>query len=85
METTSISANEIRHEWFIINAEGQTLGRLASNIAQILRGKNKEYFGWASYISVTSPVARNGCAQRVYHVDGTEKNVQPIEKRFIRL
>ena len=29
---------------------------------------------------VMSPVARNGCAQRVYQVDGIEKNVQPIEK-----
>ena len=41
METRSIRANEIGREWFIVDAEGQTLGRLASEIAQIIRGKKK--------------------------------------------
>ena len=44
METRSISANEISREWFIVDAEGQTLGRLASEIAQIIRGKKKPFF-----------------------------------------
>ena len=44
METTSIRANEISREWFIVDAEGQTLGRLASEIAQIIRGKKKSFF-----------------------------------------
>ena len=44
METTSIRANEIHRDWFIIDAEGQTLGRLASEIAQIIRGKKKPFF-----------------------------------------
>ena len=44
METTSIRANEISREWFIVDAEGQTLGRLASEIAQIIRGKKKPFF-----------------------------------------
>ena len=44
METRSIRANEISREWFIVDAEGQTLGRLASEIAQIIRGKKKPYF-----------------------------------------
>ena len=44
METTSIRANEINRDWFIIDAEGQILGRLASEIAQILRGKKKPFF-----------------------------------------
>ena len=44
METTSIRANEITREWFIVDAEGQTLGRLASEIAQIIRGKKKPFF-----------------------------------------
>ena len=44
METTSIRANEINRDWFIVDAEGQILGRLASEIAQILRGKKKPYF-----------------------------------------
>ena len=44
MKTTSIRVNEINCDWFIIDAENQTLGRLASEIAQILRGKKKPYF-----------------------------------------
>ena len=44
METRSIRINEINRDWFIVNAENQTLGRLASEIAQILRGKKKPYF-----------------------------------------
>ena len=44
METTSIRINEINRDWFIVDAENQTLGRLASEIAQILRGKKKPYF-----------------------------------------
>ena len=44
METTSIRINEISHDWFIVDAENQTLGRLSSEIAQILRGKKKPFF-----------------------------------------
>ncbi len=34
----------ITHEWWVVDAKGQTLGRLASRIAPILRGKHKPYF-----------------------------------------
>ena len=44
METTSICKNDISRDWFIIDAQGQTLGRLASEVAQIIRGKKKTYF-----------------------------------------
>ena len=44
MKTTSIRSNEIKHDWFVVDAEGHTLGRLASEIAQILRGKKKPSF-----------------------------------------
>ena len=44
METTSIKLNEITRDWYIVDAEGQTLGRLASKIAQIIRGKAKPTF-----------------------------------------
>ena len=40
----SIRSNEINRDWFIVDAEGHTLGRLASEIAQILRGKKKPSF-----------------------------------------
>jgi large subunit ribosomal protein L13 len=35
METTSIRAEEITHDWYIVDADNQTLGRLASRVAQI--------------------------------------------------
>jgi hypothetical protein len=35
---------DIQAEWWIVDATGQNLGRLASRIAQILRGKHKPYF-----------------------------------------
>jgi len=44
METTSIRAEQIKRDWYLVDAEDQTLGRLASKVAQILRGKNKVYF-----------------------------------------
>ena len=44
METTSIRINEINRDWFLVDAENQTLGRIASEIAQILRGKKKPFF-----------------------------------------
>ena len=44
MKTISIKKSEIRKNWWIADAEGQTLGRFASKISQILRGKHKPYF-----------------------------------------
>ena len=41
MKTTSVSSNEIKRDWFVVDANGATLGRLSSKIAHILRGKNK--------------------------------------------
>ena len=35
---------DVDKKWFIVDAEGQVLGRLASNIARILRGKHKPIF-----------------------------------------
>ena len=44
MQTYSITHNDIKKDWFVVNAEGRTLGRLASQIAQVLRGKTKVNF-----------------------------------------
>ena len=42
MRTTYMAkASEIERKWYVIDAEGQTLGRLASQVASILRGKHK--------------------------------------------
>lgn len=42
--TKHLKSKEIAREWWEINAEGKTLGRLASKIASLLRGKHKPYF-----------------------------------------
>ena len=44
MKTQSINAGDIVRDWFIVDADGQTLGRLASEVAQILRGKKKPFY-----------------------------------------
>ena len=36
--------NSINKKWFLVDAKGKTLGRLSTEIAKILRGKNKAYF-----------------------------------------
>lgn len=36
--------NEVEQEWWVVDAKGKTLGRLASEIAHILRGKHKPTF-----------------------------------------
>ena len=36
--------DSLEHKWYVIDAEGQRLGRMASEIAQIIRGKNKPTF-----------------------------------------
>jgi large subunit ribosomal protein L13 len=42
----TISANKatVNKRWFVVNAEGKTLGRLSSSIAKVIRGKNKPDF-----------------------------------------
>ena len=41
MQTYSVRASEIRHDWYVVDAEGQILGRLATEIASVLKGKRK--------------------------------------------
>jgi large subunit ribosomal protein L13 len=43
-KTRTVSAKEITREWFIIDAENEVLGRLASKVAIMLRGKHKAYY-----------------------------------------
>ncbi|MFA4945584.1 MAG: 50S ribosomal protein L13 [Lentisphaeria bacterium] len=44
MKTYLPKEGEITRKWWVVDAEGQVLGRLASKIADILRGKNKPIF-----------------------------------------
>jgi len=44
MKTYSAKPKDIEKKWYLIDAEGQVLGRLATRIADILRGKNKTIY-----------------------------------------
>lgn len=44
MSTASTSVKDIKRQWHLIDASGKTLGRLAVEVAKILRGKNKTNF-----------------------------------------
>jgi large subunit ribosomal protein L13 len=41
MKTYSVKAGEIQREWFVVDARDQVLGRLATRIATVLKGKHK--------------------------------------------
>ena len=44
MRTFSAKPHEVERSWFVVDAENQTLGRLASRIATVLRGKHKPIY-----------------------------------------
>ena len=44
MKTFMASPATIERKWYVVDAEGKTLGRLASEVAKVLRGKNKAIF-----------------------------------------
>ena len=44
MKSYMAKANEVERKWYVIDAEGKVLGRLASEIASVLRGKRKPIF-----------------------------------------
>ncbi len=44
MKTYSVKESEVIHDWYVVDAAGQTLGRLSSQVAAVLRGKNKPTF-----------------------------------------
>ncbi len=75
MKTFSAKAEEVNREWFLIDAEGKTLGRMASEIALRLRGKHKPEFtphvDTGDYIVVVNAekvaVTGNKLNDKMYH------------------
>ena len=75
--STTISAKpaEVRREWYLVDAEGKTLGRLASEIARRLKGKHKPIFtphvDTGDYIVVVNAekitVTGNKLKDKMYH------------------
>lgn len=44
MKTYNATREEMQHDWYVVDAKGQTLGRIASRVAAILRGKHKPIY-----------------------------------------
>jgi large subunit ribosomal protein L13 len=44
MKTHVVTPDQITRQWWLVDAEGETLGRLASRVAQVLRGKHKPMY-----------------------------------------
>ncbi len=42
--TRSIKTEDVKHKWYLVDAKDQVLGRLATKVARIIRGKNKAIF-----------------------------------------
>ncbi len=75
--STTVSAKpaEVRREWYLVDAEGKTLGRLASEVARRLKGKHKPIFtphvDTGDYIVVVNAekiaVTGNKLKDKMYH------------------
>ncbi|MGB5338306.1 MAG: 50S ribosomal protein L13 [Gammaproteobacteria bacterium] len=75
MKTFSAKSHEVNRDWFVVDANGKTLGRLASEIARRLRGKHKPEFtphvDTGDYIIVVNAdkvhVTGNKSTDKMYH------------------
>ena len=75
MKTFSAKTGEVSHDWYVVDAAGKTLGRLASEIASRLRGKHKPEYtphvDTGDYIVVVNAekvrVTGNKLEDKIYH------------------
>jgi large subunit ribosomal protein L13 len=76
MKTFTLRKEDITHQWFVVDAAGQPLGRLASRVAQILRGKHKPTF---------TPYLNSGDAVIVVNAEQVKLTGRKLEqKRYFR-
>ena len=75
MKTYSVKPNDVNHDWYVIDATGKTLGRMATEIARRLRGKHKPIYSphadTGDYIVVVNAdkvrVTGNKATDKMYH------------------
>ncbi len=88
MKTIMASNETIERKWFVVDAEGQTLGRFASEVAKILRGKHKPVYtphvDCGDYVIVLNcekiKVTGNKATQKLYrHHTGWVGNLKEIK------
>lgn len=75
MKTYSAKPAEVQHDWFVVDADGKTLGRIATEIAHRLRGKHKPEYtphvDTGDYVVVINAekvkVTGNKASDKIYH------------------
>ena len=75
MKTFSAKAHEVNRDWYVVDAQGKTLGRLASEVARRLRGKHKPVYtphvDTGDYIIVVNAdkvhVTGNKASDKIYY------------------
>ena len=75
MKTFSAKSKEVKRDWFLVDANGKTLGRLASEVASRLRGKHKAEYtphvDTGDYIVIVNAakikVTGNKFDDKIYH------------------
>ena len=75
MKTFSAKPNDVNHDWYVVDATGKTLGRMATEIAHRLRGKHKPIYtphvDTGDYIIVVNAdkvqVTGNKAANKMYY------------------
>jgi len=76
VKTYTPKAAELKATWYLVDADGQTLGRLASNIAKVLKGKHKPLYtphlNTGEFVVVVN-------AERV-HVTGNKRSQKTYER-----
>ena len=75
-KTYSPKASEITHAWRLVDADGQTLGRLASQVAGFLRGKHKPTF--AEHMDVGDYVVVINASKNVF-APGADFGYEPAD------
>jgi large subunit ribosomal protein L13 len=95
MKTFSAKPAEVRRDWFVVDATGKTLGRLATEIARRLRGKHKAEYtphvDTGDYIIVVNAAkvrvtGKKATDKVYYHHTGYIGNMKSIsfEKQIVR-
>jgi large subunit ribosomal protein L13 len=95
MKTLFVKPADVEHKWYLVDAEGKVLGRLASRVVSILRGKNKPAYAphWDmgdSVIIVNAAKVRltgRKSAQKMYYRHSGYPGgfrAEPFEKLIVR-
>ncbi|HEV3233902.1 MAG TPA: 50S ribosomal protein L13 [Candidatus Dormibacteraeota bacterium] len=75
-KTYTPKASDLKPRWYVVDADGQTLGRLASNIAKILKGKHNP--GYAPHVNTGDFVVVVNAAK--VHVTGSKRTTKTYER-----